>query len=57
MQLIGHIVASTESELLALRHGMEYLMHRQHEPIMHSRENIFKINKIPLQCFFKSVNA
>ena len=38
MQLIGHIVASTESELLALRHGMEYLMHRQHEPIMHSRE-------------------
>ena len=38
MRLSGHINASAESELLALLHGMEYLMHRQHEPIMHSRE-------------------
>ena len=45
--------APTEPELIDLRHGMEYIMNPQHEPIMYSRKNILKINDIPLQFFFK----
>ena len=46
--------ASTEPTFIALRHGMECLMHNTHEPIMYSRKKIFKLNDILPQCFFKS---
>ena len=51
----GYMNSPTESYFLALRHGMEYLIHRPHEPIMYSRNNFFfKTNEIPHHCFFKA---
>ena len=32
-------------------------MHHQHEPIVYSRKNIFKLNEIPHKHFFKAVSA
>ena len=57
MILSGYINVPTEPVFIALRHGMEYLMHNQHEPIIYSRKNIFKTNYIQIQCFFKAVSA
>ena len=36
---------------------MKYIMHQPHEPIMYSRNNIFKLNDIPHQYLFKSGSA
>ena len=47
----------TETKFLTLRQVMEYLMRRTHELIMYSRYNIFNLNDIPHQCFFKSGSA
>ena len=38
MRLSGYINYPTEPEFLALRHGMEYIMHHSHEPIMYPRK-------------------
>ena len=57
MQLSGYINAQTEPVFLALRHGMEYLTHRPHEPIMYSINKIFKINERPYQYFVKEGSA
>ena len=54
MILIAYINAPKEPEFLALLHGMEYLTQHPHEPIICSRDNIFKANVIPLKFFFKS---
>ena len=35
MILRGYMNDPTEPAFIALRHGMEYLMHQQHEPIMY----------------------
>ena len=32
-------------------------MHHHHEPIIYSRNNIFKLNDIPYQCFSKACSA
>ena len=40
MWLSGYMNAPTAPAFLALRHGMEYLMHHPHEPIMYSRKKI-----------------
>ena len=37
MRLSGYMNAPTEPDFLALRHGMEYLMHHPHETIIYSR--------------------
>ena len=44
MRLIAYIYAPTEPEFLYLIHGMGYIAHHQHTPIMYSRNNIFKNN-------------
>ena len=44
----------TQPEFIAIRHGMEYLMHQPHEPIIYSTKNILKLNEIPNQFFFKA---
>ena len=49
--------APTESDLLAIIHGMEYIMHHSHEPIMYSINKNFKTNERPHQCFFKAGDA
>ena len=48
-----HMNARTEPEFLSLRHGMVYPMHHPHERTIYSRNNIFKLNDIPHQSFFK----
>ena len=44
MCLSIYINAQTKLAPLPLRHGMEYLTHHPHEPIMYSRKKIFKTN-------------
>ena len=47
----------TEPAFLYLKHGMEYIMHHPHKPIMYSRNRIYKTHEIPHKCFFKSGDA
>ena len=54
MRLSGYMNAPTEPEFVALKHGMEYLIHHTHEPIMYSRNKIHKNEEIPHQCYFKA---
>ena len=54
MRLSGYMNAPTEPAFLALKHGMEYLMHHTHEPIVYSRKKIYKTDEIPHQCYFKA---
>ena len=42
MRLSGYMNATTETEFIALRHGILYLMHQQNEPSIYSRKNFFK---------------
>ena len=55
MRLSGYINAQKDPALLALWHGMEYLMNHPHEPILYSRNNISKLNAILLKYFLKSI--
>ena len=54
MNLSVYINAKKEPTFLLLRNGIEYLMYHPNEPIIYSRRNVFKLNEIPHQCFFKS---
>ena len=54
MWISGYMNAPIEPNFLALKHGMEYLMHHPHEPIMYSRNKIHRTDKIPHQCYFKA---
>ena len=40
MRLSGYMNAPTEPAFIALKHGMEYIMHHTHEPIIYSRKKI-----------------
>ena len=42
MRLSDYMNAPTEPDILDLKYGMEYLMHHPHEPIMYSRNKIYK---------------
>ena len=42
MRLSGYMNATTETEFIALRHGILYLMHQQNEPSIYSRKNFSK---------------
>ena len=53
MRLSGYINSPIEPGFLSLRHGMGYLMHHSNEPIAYSRNENYKLNDIPHQCFFK----
>ena len=39
--------APTEPAFLALKHGMAYLMHHTHEPIIYSGKKSIKLKKTP----------
>ena len=52
MRIIGYIYSSTGPGSFSLIHGMEYIMHHPHEPIMYSRNQNLKINKSTHQWFF-----
>ena len=54
MRLSGYTNAPKEPALLALRHGMDHLMHHPHEPMMYSIKKSFNKNESPHQCFFKA---
>ena len=54
MRLSVYINSPTEHVFLALKHGMEYLMHHPYEPIMYSRKNIHITDEIPHQFYFKA---
>ena len=57
MCLSSYMNASTEPDVLALKHGMEYFMHNPHEPTMYSRNKIYKIHEIPHKSYFKVWDA
>ena len=57
MCLSGYINSPTVPDFLDLKHGMEYLMNHPHGPIMYSINKIYKTQKSPHQCFFKSGDA
>ena len=46
-----------ETYFLSPKHGMEYFMHHPHEPIMYSRNNIYKTEEIPHQCYFTAEDS
>ena len=52
MQSNEYINDPTEPACLALRHGMEYLMHPSYKHIMYPIKKYFKVNEIPQQRFF-----
>ena len=54
MRLSGYMNSPTESDLLDLKHCMEYLTHHPHEPIIYSRDKIYKTHEIPHQCYSKA---
>ena len=54
MHLSGYINAPTEPVFLALKRGMEYLMHHSHELIMYPINKIHSTDEIPHQCYFKA---
>ena len=47
MRLSDYMNAPEEPALLAIKHGMEYLIHYPHELIMYSRRKIYKTHEIP----------
>ena len=57
MRLGGYMNVPTEPTLLALKHVMEYIMQHPHEPVMYSRNKMYKTNQIPHQCYFKVGNS
>ena len=57
MHLSGYMNTPTKPDLLALKYGMEYLMHHPHELIMYSRNKMYKTHERPHQCYFKAGDA
>ena len=47
MRLSGYMNAPTEPAFLAIKHGMEHIMHHPHEPIIYSRNKIHRTEEIP----------
>ena len=54
MCLSGYTNALTVTAFIALKHGMKYLMHHPHEPIMYSRKKIHRTEESPHKCYFKA---
>ena len=46
--------APEEPDFLAIKNGTEYIIDHSHEPIMYSRNKIYKTDEIPHQCYFKA---
>ena len=42
MHLSGYMNEPIEPDFLALKHGMEYIMHHPHEPIVYPRNKFYK---------------
>ena len=54
MQPSGYMNAQKKPAYIALKHGIEYLMHHPHEPIMYLIKKIHKTEEISHQCYFKA---
>ena len=54
MTLSDYMNAPIKSDFIDLKHGMEYLIHHPHEPIMYSRKKIYKTKETPHQYYFKA---
>ena len=48
MLLSGYRNSPTEPAIIALKHGMEYLMHHPHELIMYSRKKFIELKRFPI---------
>ena len=57
MSLIGYINAPTEPAFIALKNGMEYIMHHPHESIMWSINKIRRTEESTHQWYLKSGDA
>ena len=57
MRISGYMNAPTEPAFLVIKHGMEYLMHHPQEPIMYSRNKIYRTKDSPHRCYFKVGDA
>ena len=57
MKLSGYMNAPTKPAFLNIKHGMEYIMHHPHEPIMYSQKKIHKTEDSIHQCYFKVGDA
>ena len=57
MQLSGYINAPIEPAFIALKHGMEYLIHHPNETIMYPRKKTHKTKGSPHQCYPKAGDA
>ena len=57
IQISGYMNAPTETTFIVIKHGMEYLMHHPHEPIIHPRKKIHRTEESPHQCYFKAGDA
>ena len=53
MRLSDYMNAPEEHAFIAFKHGMKYIIHHPHEPIMYSRKIIHRTDKTPHQCYFK----
>ena len=54
MRISGYTNAPKEPYFIDIKHGMKYIMQNLHEPIMYSRNNIYKNDKIPHQYYVKA---
>ena len=54
MRLSGYMNALTEPEFIAIKHGMEYIMHHPYDPIMYPRKKIHITEDSPHKCYFKA---
>ena len=57
MRLSGYMNATTETALIALKNGMEYIMQHPNEPIMYPRKKMYKTYERPHQCYLKVGDA
>ena len=47
MRLSGYMNSPTEPAFIDLKHGMKYLMYHPREPIMYSKNRIYKTEEPP----------
>ena len=57
MLLSVYMNTPTEPDSIALKHGMEYIIHHPHEPIMYSGKKIYKNHERSHQCYLKTGNV
>ena len=54
IKLSGYINSPEEHTFINIKHGIEYLIHHPHEPIMYPGKKIHKTEERHHQCYFKA---